>query len=355
MMMQDMKILLCYNAPVSVFSVYNGKRSDEETKGKDLSEKSFIKELNKIKRSLSKYFKEVNSLAVDRNVKKTISDINSFSPDIIYNFVESVGGVSSYEWCMTGLFQLLGYEFTGCTPITLGNCLNKERTKSILKARNILTPDNITLKPRSKFTADDITLNYPIILKLNSEDASIGISEFSVVNNYKELRTHFRFLAETYDQEIILEEFIEGRELNVAILCDKVLPISEIEFTGLPSGLPNIVTYDSKWIEGSTYYNNTKPVVPAKLNETTKRRIEKVSWAAYEALNCRDYARIDIRLKNNGVPFVIEVNPNPDISSDSGFARAASADGITHEELLYTIANFALNRKRKNDTQAKAG
>lgn len=354
-MIQDVKILLCYNAPVSVFSVYNGKSSNEETKGKDLSEKSFINELNKIQKSLSKYFKEVNSLAVDRDVKKTISSINSFCPDLIYNFVESVGGISSYEWCMSGLFQLLGFEFTGCTPITLGNCLNKERTKSILKARNILTPANITLKPGSKFTAGDITLNYPIILKLNTEDASIGISEYSVVNNYRELRKHFRFLAGTYDQDIILEEYIKGRELNVAILGNKILPVSEIKFTGLPGGLPNIVTYESKWIEGSTYYNNTKPVVPAKLNERTKKRIEKVAWAAYEALNCRDYARIDIRLNNSGIPFVIEVNPNPDISSDSGFARAADADGITHDELLYTIANFALNRKRKNDTQAKAG
>ncbi len=354
-MIQDVKILLCYNAPVSVFSVYNGKRSDEETKGNDLSEKSFVKELNRIRKSLLKYFKEVDSLAVDRNVKKTINNINSFSPDIIYNFVESVEGISSYEWCMTGLFQLLRYEFTGCTPITLGNCLNKERTKCILKARNILTPDNITLKPKSKFAADDITLNYPIILKLNTEDASIGISEFSVVNNYTELRKQFRFLAETYNKEIILEEFIKGRELNVAILGDRVLPISEIKFTGLPGGLPNIVTYDGKWIEGSMYYNNTKPLVPAKLNEKTKRRIEKVAWAAYEALNCRDYARIDIRLNKAGVPYVIEVNPNPDISADSGFTRAAAADGINHEELLYTIANFSLNRKRKNDSQAKAG
>ncbi|MBT8390241.1 MAG: ATP-grasp domain-containing protein [Ignavibacteria bacterium] len=353
-MIKDVKILICYNAPVSVFSVYNGKRSNEETKGKDLSEKSFVKELNKIKRALSKYFKNVEALAVDRDVNKTLNNINSFNPDIIYNFVESVEGISSYEWCMTGLFQLLSLEFTGCTPISLGNCLNKERTKTILKARGILTPDNITLQQNSRFTKKDINLNYPIILKLNTEDASIGISEFSVVNNYKKLRKQFRFLAETYSKDIILEEFIKGRELNVAILGDRVLPISEIKFKGLPSGLPNIVTYDSKWIEGSTYYNNTKPVVPAELGERIKNKIEKVAWAAYEALNCRDYARVDIRLSKNGVPFVIEVNPNPDISSDSGFARATEADGITHEELLFTIANFALIRKTKNDSQAKA-
>lgn len=354
-MIQDAKILICYNAPVSVFSVYNGKSSDEETKGKDLSEKSFLKELNRIKNSLSKYFKDVDSLAIDKDVQKTINNINSFNPDIIYNFVESVEGISSYEWCMTGLFQLLSYEFTGCTPITLGNCLNKDRTNSILNARNIITPKNFVLKPKIKFTANDITLNYPIILKLNSEDASIGISEYSVVNNYKELRKQFGFLVETYNQKIILEEYIVGRELNVAILDNKVLPISEIEFNGLPDQLPRIVTYDSKWIDGSIYYKNTKPIVPAKLNERTRRRVEKVALTAYDALNCRDYARVDIRLNKKGIPFVIEVNPNPDISSDSGFARAAAAKGINHEELLYTIANFALSRKKRNDTQAKAG
>ena len=194
-MTEEVKILICYNAPVSVFTVYNGKSSDEETKEKDLSEKSFIKELNRIKKSLSKYFSEVESLAIQRDVQKTINNINSINPDIIYNFVESVEGIASYEWCMTGLFQLLGYEFTGNTPITLGNCLNKDRTKSILQARNITTPNNIILTPKSRFTEKDIVLNYPIILKLNSEDASIGISEFSVVNNYTELRKQFSFLT----------------------------------------------------------------------------------------------------------------------------------------------------------------
>jgi D-alanine--D-alanine ligase len=332
-MIEDVKILICYNAPVSVFSVYNGKHSDEETKGTDLSEKSFIKELNRIKNSLSKYYKDVDSLAIDRDVQKTINNINSFNPDIIYNFVESVEGISSYEWCMTGLFQLLSYEFTGCTPITLGNCLNKDRTNSILNARNITTPKNLVLKPKVNFSANDISLNYPIILKLNSEDASIGISEFSVVNNYKELRKQFNFLAKTYNQNIILEEYIVGRELNVAILDNNVLPISEIAFDELPKQLPKIVTYDSKWIDGSVYYRNTKPVVPANLNERTRRRVEKVALTAYEALNCRDYARIDIRLNKKGVPFVIEVNPNPDISSDSGFARAGMIRRLKQDDV----------------------
>ena len=160
-------------------------------------------------------------------------------------------------------------------------------------------------------------------------------------------------MAATYKQDMIAEEYIDGRELNVAILGHKSLPISEIEFKGLPADLPKIVTYEGKWMADSVYYENTKPKCPAKLNARTKKRIEALAHQAYKALGCRDYARIDIRLDENGIPFVIEVNPNPDISSDSGFARAAAADGMSHAELLFTIVNFALSR-RINDTKNKA-
>ncbi len=156
-------------------------------------------------------------------------------------------------------------------------------------------------------------------------------------------------------QDLILEEYIKGRELNVAILGGKSLPVSEIDFKGLPTKLPKIVTYDGKWIESSIYYNHTKPVCPANLSERTLNKINKVAISAFEALECRDYARVDIRLSSNGIPFVIEVNPNPDVSTDSGFARAALEDGVNHSKLLLTIANYALKRKLINDTQVKAG
>jgi len=353
-MKENAKILICYNSPVSVFSVYNGKLNDETAKANDLSENNFVNELENVERSLSKSFTEVKSIAVDRNVQQVINNINAFNPDIIYNFVESVEGIASYEYCMAGLFELLGFEITGCPPITLGNCLNKARAKSILKSRGILTPEYRTLKKTKRFTEKEIKLRYPMILKLMNEDASIGISEFSVVKNYSELRKQFNFLVETYKQDIILEEFITGRELNVAILGGKVLPVSEINFGGLPDEFPNIVTYDGKWTEGSVYYNYTKPVCPAVLPARIKKKIQTIALASYDALNCRDYARVDIRLSNDGEPYVIEVNPNPDISSDSGFARAAAAEGMSYDDLLYTIANFALTRKKKNDSQAKA-
>jgi D-alanine-D-alanine ligase len=174
-----------------------------------------------------------------------------------------------------------------------------------------------------------------------------------VVNNPEELKKQFEFLSMTYKQDIIAEEYIEGRELNVAVLGNSILPVSEIDFTGLPENFPKIVTYDGKWIAESIYYENTKPKCPADLDKKLKKKVETIALHAFEALGCRDYARIDLRISKSGKPYVIEVNPNPDISEDSGFARAASAKGISYPELLFTIANYALKRK-KNDSKRQA-
>jgi len=349
----DSKILICYNSPVSIFPIYNGKPSQKGKQQNDLSESGIIKEISLIKNSLKERFSNVETFAVDRNVERTIKKISKISPHIIFNFIESIDGVASYEYCMAGVYQLLGINFTGNTPPCLGNCLNKTKTKLILKSFNINTPDSLTLDKKDIIKEGNFNLKYPLILKPAREDASIGISEFSVVNNFIELKKQLAFLRRTYNQEVIVEEYIDGRELNVAVLGDMILPISEIQFNGLPVHFPKIVTYEGKWIADSIYYNNTKPKCPTVIDASTKRKVEKIALLTFQAMDCRDYARIDIRLTKNKVPFVIEVNPNPDISMDSGFVRAANAGGISYSEMLYKIATFALERKN-HDSQCKA-
>lgn len=345
-MKKNCKILVCYNSPVSVFSIYNGKPDSVQSNATDLSEYSFADQMDNITKILSEKFSIVESFAVDKNILKFIDKLKEFNPDAIVNFIESIEGISNYEYCVAALFELLDYEFTGNISTTLGNCLNKERTKIILSSYGIPTPKFLVLEPHQSISYNKLSLNYPLIMKLDEEDASIGISEYSVVKNFKELKKHFKFLSETYNKRIILEEYIDGREINVAILNGKVLPPSEIDFTGLPDKLPKIVTYEGKWIEGSQYYNFTKPICPARLNKKTKTLIEKIALQSYQAMNCRDYARVDIRLSKENIPYVIEVNPNPDISPDAGFVRAANAAGISYDELLKSIASFALERKK---------
>jgi len=352
-MKTDAKILICYNSPVAVFSIYNGKPGNDNLPSNDLSESGFAKEISKIKKSLLQYYTEVKTLAVDKNIEYTVKELNNYNPDVIFNFVESVEGVAAYEYCMAGLYQLLDYNFTGNIPATLGNCLNKSRTKNILRSFGVNTPQSEIIKASQKFLESDFNLRFPVILKLLKEDASIGISEYSVVQDVSSLKKHLKFLQKTYKQDIIIEEYIDGRELNVAILGKTILPISEINFDGLPESLPKIVTYDGKWIENSLYYMHTKPVCPAKLNKKLINKIESTALLAFEAMDCRDYARVDIRLDHNEEPFVIEVNPNPDISTDSGFARAAQAAGISYDMLIERIASLAISRE-KNDSQNKA-
>lgn len=357
-MKTDKKILICYNSPASIFPVYNGKPAEDAFSLNDLSETGFINNINRIKKLLQNSYSTVETLAIDSDVQRIVKKIYKFSPDAIFNFVESVEGISSYEYCTAGLFELMGFDYTGNTPFCLGNCLNKERTKNILRSFKIRTPKSVILNPL-RISVNDETrpkkfdLKFPVILKLLNEDASIGISEFSVVNNPEELKKQFEFLVETYKQEIIAEEYIDGRELNIAILGDEVLPVSEIEFTGLPEKFPKIVTYDGKWIAESVYYDNTKPKCPADLDKKLKNKVIAIALEAFHALSCRDYARVDIRVDKSGRPYVIEINPNPDISEDSGFARAAAARGISYSELLNIIANYAINR-RKNDSKSQA-
>lgn len=343
----NFRVLICYNEPFTFYQNYLGKELDAGSEILDLSERNFISQLNSTIKLLSKRFKYVYSLAIGRDLLKSITDIKELKPDFIINFVETIEGKSNFESYFAGLYEILGIPYTGNTPIALENCLYKSRTKQILDSFGINTPKFIKLENDGKLSKSKFDLKFPVIVKLLNEDASIGISENSVVYNFVNLLKRVKYLKDNFNQPTLIEEYIDGREFNVAILGDEILPISEIVFESLPAHLPKIVTYEAKWSENSIYYKNTIPRCPASIKTGIKKRLEKTAYEAYKALECRDYARIDIRLSKKNVPFVIEVNPNPDVSSDAGFARAAYAAGINYEELLFRIAMLAANRIKK--------
>lgn len=341
------KILICYNEPVKAYKNYIGKSFSHSSENIAHSETELATQINEIIKALSVYFSNIETLVFNSDIKNITRAIENFAPDVIFNFVESVGGISNYEAYAAGLFEITGFDYTGNTPLCLSTCLNKSRTKQILKSFGINTPDFRIAYLNEGIDQSGFDLKFPVILKLTNEDASIGISEYSVVSSFDEMHSQLEFLFKTYKQDIIIEEFINGRELNVAVLGKKVLPISEIIFSGLPKGLPRIVTYEGKWSPESIYYKFTKPQCPAELDEVLTKKIESIAMTTFSILNCRDYARIDFRLSRNGTPYVIEVNPNPDLAQDAGFARAAAVAGISYPELLYTIAGFIRQRKTK--------
>ena len=345
-MIHNQKILICYNQPSIKYQNYSGKSILPGDTNLLLSETSFSENLGFTLSTLKKKYKHVGQLEFNNDIPAVIDKLKKYSPDICFNFVESFKGEANYESSATGIYDVLNYEYTGNTMLCLGNCLIKGRTKQILKSYDLPTPNYIVTPFTKTIKSINHNLLFPVILKLNSEDASIGISENSIVYNNNELLNRIKYLFKNYKTDVLIEEYIEGREFNVAILGNKVLPISEITFDNLPDNLPKIVTYEAKWSEESQYYKNTVPVCPAKLDNKLSNKLSDLALQAFKAMMCRDYARVDMRMNSNNKPYIIEVNPNPDLSEDAGFARSAKAAGISYPELLNKIIKFATKRKK---------
>ena len=247
------------------------------------------------------------------------------------------------------MLDILDIPYTGAGMFTLASCLDKARTKQILSFHKIPTPRfQVFESAKERLNS---RLGFPLIVKPLHEDASIGITEDSLVSSTRKLKKKISFLIENYKQPALVEEFIEGREVNVGILGDtklSVLGISEIIFDKLPKSLPRICTYTAKWQKDSRLYQNTPVKCPAELPKKLENKIKRLSLSAYKALRCRDYGRVDFRLDKQGRPFVLEVNPNPDISEDAGLFRMAKAAGLSYKELIDKILKSALERNENS-------
>ncbi|HSD63866.1 MAG TPA: hypothetical protein VLB50_08700, partial [Ignavibacteriaceae bacterium] len=164
------------------------------------------------------------------------------------------------------------------------------------------------------------------------------------------LTDRINFVIGSFRQPALVEEFIDGRELNVAVLGDKnpaALPISEIDFTEMPDSLYNIVSYQAKWDPNHEAYHKTIPCCPAKLPKRIEKKAKEIALHAFRIMNCRDYARVDMRLAANDKLYVLEVNPNPDLTESAGFMRSAEAAGYSYIRTLKSIINLALKRGRR--------
>ena len=342
--MRPEKILICYNEPVGIYDNYSGKTQANGAVIEDSSDPGLMAQVGEIQKILQQQFLQVECLSFSRDFARALRRILQLAPDIILNFVEALEGDTNFEGHIAGAFEILDIEFTGNRALTLGNCLNKLKTKQILRSLGVRSPKYLLARLHSKVDAAAFKLKFPLILKLNKEDASIGISESSVVHDFQALQAQLDFLFGNYRQDVLIEECLPGREISAAILGDRVLPLSEISYEGLPEHLPKIVTYEAKWSPHSPYYQHTTPVCPAVVDNELQALIEKTALAAFNALDCRDYARVDFRLSQRNIPHVVDVNPNPDLSPEAGFIRSASHAGLSYEQVLFALVDFALQR-----------
>jgi len=271
-------------------------------------------------------------------------ELRNLDTDLVFNLFEGFCGYPETEAVIPEILSKMGIPFTGCPGPVLSLALDKAKTKLILTAAGIKTPDFQLLNPK---TLHMLRLEYPCIVKPCCDDASNNLSEESVVHDFSALERQVSMICDFYGGNALVETFIPGREFNATVMGNSefiALPTSEIVYS-LPSGMLEILTFDAKWQTDSLYFKGTTPVCPAEIEAEEQQRITETITTVYRLIGCRGYARVDLRMDQEGQLNVIEVNPNPDISPGTGAARQAEAAGMTYTQFVEQIVQLALDGK----------
>ena len=269
-------------------------------------------------------------------------------PDVIFNLVEFFHDTPGLEGAVAGLYDLYQIPYTGAGPFGLTLCNRKGLAKEVMLANGVPTPRyRLLLKPTLPRRHG---LHYPLIVKPAREDASAGVSGDSVVHEYPSLMEQVGKIFTEFAQPVLVEEYIEGRELHVSILGNdtpQILPIIEFDFSEFQPHQPRIISYDAKWNPLHEEYHRLHSVCPAKLGPRTVRKIRDIAIRAFQVTGCRDYARLDLRLDRKNRVSVLDINPNPDLTEGVSFMESAEKAGMNFSTTLRTIVEFALARRRK--------
>ncbi len=329
--------------------VYNAYEPRPVNTGERLSEESVAEMANQVHGAVKTLGYDATLIPLQRSLMNFLGRVKELDLDVLVNLCEGFFGRPQWESNVAAVFELLGMGFTGSDSKTLALCQDKFRAKAILAARRVPTaPAQLVTAPGQ---APEIRL--PAIIKPNSEDASLGITPDSVVRDAEGFAVQTARVLEKYSQPALAEEFIDGREFNVAVYENAevtALPVSELDFSAMPRSTPRILSYEAKWFEDHALYNASPPVCPAPIDDALRTRLQDTAVGAFKALGCRDYARVDFRMDGKGRLFVLEVNPNPDISLNAGFARALKVAGLAYEAFWKIMLANALKRKAAHDT-----
>jgi len=256
--------------------------------------------------------------------------------DLAFNLCEGVHGRSEWEEHVVATLEFAGVPVTGASAWTLAACRRKATANAMLTQAGLPIPRWTVAQGRIQ---DDFPL--PAIIKPAAEDASAGLDRGSVVADRKALRARVAAMTEQFD-EVLVQQYVAGRELNVGFVGDRALPIAEIDFSGMPPGSWPILTYAAKWDTGSPDDLGSVPVCPASLPQKLADRLVRIAETAWRAMEGKGYGRVDLRVDEQGRPWVLEVNPNPDLNDDAGLSRMAKAAGWDYAELVRRIAEVAL-------------
>ncbi len=342
-----MKLLVAHNAVAATES--------------DPSTLDVLEQVRHISEALTRAGHRAEPLPFDRDLRAVLERIERARPDMIFNLVESVEGDARLHPAAAAFFELLGIAHTGSPARALELSTDKHLSKVLLHAAGVPTPEWVSCggggeASPGKGAACCAPTNDgafrgvpgPWILKPAQEDASIGIDEDSVVRDPAALPVKLAQMRQRFPtQPILVERYIEGREFNVSLLAApggaQALPVAEIVFDGYGPGKERVLGFRAKWDSASPEYKNTRrsydhPAADAALVE----RVRRTSLACWGLFGLRGYARVDLRVDDSGKPYVIEINTNPCLSPDAGFAAAAERAAIPPERMVRHILEDAV-------------
>ena len=263
--------------------------------------------------------------------------------DVAFNMCEGIDGVAVLEPSVIGVLELFGLPYTGSSSFTTTLCLRKHVVNAMLERAGLPIPRFTTVRRGGALSS----VGFPAICKPAAEDASVGVEQRSVARTMRALSSRVDAMLELWD-EVLVQRYVDGREINVGLLGETVLPISEIDFGRMPRGKWRIVTYQSKWAVGSDEDIGAAPRCPAELSPKLAAEVRRVARAAWKLVGGTGYGRVDMRIDAAGQPWILEVNANPDIAPDAGLARMAAVAGIEYAALIRIVCELALERRRES-------
>jgi len=283
-----------------------------------------------------------------RDVSAFIQKMKETSIDMAVNLCETLDDDPRFIGHTAAVLELLGIPFSGSPSAAVMLTTDKVMTKRLLKAHGIRTPRYLIYNGTGNF--DFHVLRYPVILKPTFEDASIGIDQESIFTDDRSLKEGIKEFFDRFGP-LLVEEYIAGREFNVSIFgypSPRVFPLAEIDFSSFPEDLFPIVGYRAKWDKDSFEYYHTPRKSLQGLSPALRERIESIALECFHLLMLRDYGRVDMRVNDHGQIYVLEVNANPCLTPDAGFAAAVGEAGMTYADMVKELVDFIEQRSRNN-------
>ena len=272
------------------------------------------------------------------------SILKKYDPDdtLIFNLCETMPGIRCGERSIVEFIENKGFTYTGNKAQVIGLSYDKQQVKRILGSLDINVPYGAVLAPEE---ASGWRL-FPAIVKPALDHCSLTITEESVVFDPASLKKQILLVNNEMKQPALVEDFIDGREFHVSVWNNdppEMLPPAEMDFSAFPELKERLCTYDSKYLPGSEHYEKIRTLVPAPLDQKQFKKLEKTVIKAWQGFGCRDYTRFDVRLRNKDF-YLLDINPNNDISIDTSFALAAEIAGFSYKQLVKRIVMMAVKR-----------